>query len=518
DYNTTEISERTLREIYLPPFEAAVRAGVGTVMSAFNDLNGIPASANAFTLTQILRKEWGFKGFVVSDWNSIGELLAHGFAADRGEAGRKALKAGVDMDMEGGIYGKVLANLVESGVIDQQLIDESVRRILRIKYLLGLFEQPYLDETIKAQVTLTPENLALARQLARESIVLLKNEKSILPLRKDVRSIAVIGPLADAQSDLLGTWSCRGRAEDVVSVLAAVKGCVSKQTRVLHDSACGILKGDERGLSRAVNLAQGADAIIAVVGESSAMSGEGGSRTDIGLPHVQLDLLKALHKTGKPMVAVILAGRPLTIPWIAEHIPAVLLGWHGGVQAGPAIADVLFGDYNPSGRLPVSIPHSVGQIPLYYNHKNTGRPISDQRFTSKYLDAPNTPLYSFGFGLSYTRFEYDHVQLDKELLSAGESLQVSVEVKNVGAVAGEDVVQLYVRDLAGSVTRPVKELKGFQRISLRAGESKTVPFSIEPAQLSFYNDAMKKVVEAGKFKVYVGPDSQRGLEAAFIIN
>ncbi len=520
DYNTTEISERTLREIYLPPFAAAVCAGVGTVMSAFNDLNGVPASANSFTLTQILRKEWGFAGFVVSDWNAIGELIPHGFAADPKEAGYRAFKAGVDMDMEGNIYKNVLGTLIQEGKIQSEWLDTAVRRILRIKYLLGLFDHPYVEPTRKDSVTLTAEHLSIARQLARESIVLLKNDNGLLPLSKKIATLAVVGPLANRRGDLLGTWSCLGRAEEVVSVLEGIKTAVAKHTQVLYDSACGVTSrpGDESGILRAANLARRADVVIAVVGESADMSGEAASRAIIDLPGNQLELLKALKKTGKPLVAVVLAGRPLTIPWEAEHLPAILYAWHGGVQAGAAVADVIFGDYNPSGRLPVSFPRSVGQIPLYYNHKNTGRPASDDKFTSKYLDITNEPLYPFGFGLSYSRFEYEDIQLSKTTLRRSENLYVHITVKNVGPCDGEEVVQLYVRDLCGSTTRPVKELKHFQRVSLKSGQSTQLQFIIEPNELAFYDENMKKIIEAGAYKVFIGPNSQEGKEAGFVLD
>jgi len=515
DYNSTEISERTLRQVYLPPFEAAVRQGAGTVMSAFNDLNGMPASCNAFTLTQVLRNEWGFQGFVVSDWNSIGELLAHGIAASPSEAGFKALTAGVDMDMEGGIYRNVLSGLVDEKKLDVGVIDEAVRRILRIKYALGLFERPYSDAAARDAATLTPENLLVARRLARESIVLLKNEGGLLPLKKTVTSIAVIGPLADSPVDMLGCWSCMGQGRDAVSVLRGIKNHLPAATKVIFDSAGSVLHCSAKAIKRAVEGAKRADVIVAVVGESSNMSGEASCRADISLPGDQQALLQALQTTGKPVVAVVLSGRPLVISWTAANIPAVLMAWHGGVQAGEALADVLFGDYNPSGRLPVTVPRALGQIPIYYNHKNTGRPFqANNYFTSKYLDESVQPIYPFGYGLSYSRFAYENLQIAVD----GQTVTASIDVQNKGPLAGDEVVQAYLRDLAGSVTRPVRELKGFSRIALQAGERKTVTFKLGFDELSFINDRMERVVEPGSFHLWIGPNSTDGLEGGFTIN
>ncbi len=516
DYNTTEVSERTLRDVYLPPFAAAVRAGAATLMSAFNDLNGIPASANPFTLTDILRHEWGFKGFVVSDWNSIGELLNHGIAADSAEAAWRALSAGIEMDMEGRIYKNALPGLVERGLVSTAAIDEAVRRILRIKILLGLFENPYTDPDLEKQMLRTPENLAIARQMARESIVLLKNDKNILPLSRSAR-VAVIGPLADRQQDLLGTWACEGEAGDVITLLQGIRSAAVKPDLVLHARGCDVLGSDRSGFKEAIQLAKRSDVVIAVVGESADLSGEASSRADLALPGVQEQLVQEVAATGKPLVVVLLAGRPLTIPWIAEQVPAILMAWHGGVQAGSAVADVLFGDYNPSGRLPLTWPRTVGQVPLYYNHKNTGRPTNEQKWSTKYLDWPITPQYVFGFGRSYSTFAYSHLSLDKNEMGPRAMLTVSAVVKNSGRVAGDEVVQLYVRDLAGSVTRPVKELKGFKRVYLEPGESRKIEFTLGPGELGFHDAHHRHQVEPGRFKVWIGPNSAEGIEGDFCV-
>jgi len=517
DYNTTDISEPTLRNIYLPPFAAGVHAGAATLMSAFNDLNGTPASANPFTLDCILRQEWGFRGFVVSDWNSIGELIPHGVASDCAEAALKSLNAGVDMDMESHCYQQSLLHLAETGQLRLEVIDEAVRRILRIKMLLGLFEHPYADPQREKEAMLAPAHLEVALKMARESIVLLKNERNLLPLDKKIGTVAVIGPLAGAKADLLGTWRCEGDSSRVVTVLEGIRRSLGPQVRIISAAGCDIESTRRSGLAAAVTAARQADVIIAAVGESAAMSGEAGSRGQLGLPGVQEELLRALAATHKPVIAVLLAGRPLTIPWIAETLPGVVMAWHGGTQSGQAIADVLFGEYNPSGRLPVSWPRAVGQLPLYYNCKATGRPTADTKFTSRYIDIPATPQYPFGYGLSYTRFDYANLQLDKKEIGPAAMLQASIEVRNSGSRAGDEVVQLYVRDLVGSSTRPVSELKGFRRIHLRPGESATLHFTLGPDELGFYNAENRYVVEPGRFQLWIGPNCQEGLQGEFAV-
>jgi beta-glucosidase len=516
DYNTVDISEKTLREVYLPPFHAAVEAGVGTLMSAFNDLDGISASANKFTLSTILKAEWKFDGFVISDWGSIRELINHGIAASAAEAGEKAVNAGVDMDMVGQVYPEVLAGLVRQGRVSQKTIDDAVRRILRIKFRSGLFEHPMADPAREASLVLAKEHLDAALEGARRSIVLLKNERGLLPLRKDIKSFAVIGPLADDRIAPLGCWSGKGSSENVVSVLEGIKSKVAPGTQVLHDKGCDVNGSSTEGITQAVELARKAEVAILVVGESADMSGEGASRAFLDIPGKQNDLLKAVHQAGVPVVMVLMNGRPLTIAWAAENIPAIVEAWHLGVRMGDAVADVLFGDFNPGGKLPVSFPRAVGQVPIYYNHKNTGRPATEDHFTSRYLDVPVTPLYPFGYGLSYTSFQYSNLQLSAKSIGPKQLLKVSAEVENVGKLPGDEVVQLYVRDLVASMSRPIKELRGFQKISLAPGEKKRVEFILRTEDLGFfYTPDRRFVVEPGEFKVWVGPNSVEGLESSF---
>jgi beta-glucosidase len=516
DYNTTDLSEATLREVYFPPFKAALDAGVGTFMSAFNDLNGVPTSANPFTLTQVLRREWKFDGFVVSDYESVRELLNHGIAANEADAARQALTAGVDMEMVSRLYNQHVAELLRDGKLAMATVDEAVRRILRVKFRLGLFEHPYTDEGREAALTFNQQNLDAARQVAARSMVLLKNEGEVLPLSKAARRIAVIGPLADSRRDMIGSWSGDGRAEGAVTLLEGIRAKVSGQTTVSYAKGCEVTGGNEEGIKEAVRVASEADVVVLAIGESADMSGEARSRSSLDLPGRQLDLAQAIAATGKPVAVVLMNGRPLTINWVAENSPAILETWFAGSQGGHAIADVLFGDVNPGGKLPVTFPRRVGQEPLYYNHKNTGRPpAANNPYTSKYIDVDWTPLYAFGYGLSYTKFGYQNLQVSAPRIRADGSLKVSVEVENTGKREGEEVVQLYIRDVAGSRTRPVKELKGFERIRLKAGERRRVEFSLGPEELGFYNREMKYVVEPGEFKVWVGGDSVSGLESRF---
>jgi beta-glucosidase len=508
DYNTTDMSERTLREVYFPPFKAAVDTGVGTFMSAFNDLNGVPASANPFTLTKVLRGEWKFDGFVVSDYTAVEELIKHGLAVDGTDAAQLALNAGVDMEMVSRLYNQHGAELLKSGKLNMATIDEAVRRILRIKFRLGLFDHPYADETRERTVILSPQNRAAAREIAARSMVLLKNERETLPLSKDVKSIALIGPLADSQTDMIGSWSGDGNAADAVTLLAGIKAKVSPQTKINYAKGCDVKGDSTEGIDEAVRAARKSDVAIIAVGESADMSGEASSRSSLDLPGRQLDLVKAVQATGKPVVVVLMNGHPLTINWLAENTPAILETWFAGTEGGNAIADVLFGDVNPGGHLPVTFPRTVGQEPLYYNHMSTGRPPdANNKYTSKYLDVSWTPLFPFGYGLSYTQFQFSNLQLSSKSIRPDGRLSVSVEVTNTGKRAGDEVVQLYIRDVAASVTRPVKELKGFERISLRPGESRRVEFTLGPQHLGFYNREMRFVVEPGEFKVFVGNSS-----------
>ena len=516
DYNTTDISENRLREIYFPPFKAAVDERVGTFMSAFNDLNGVPASANPFTLTKVLRDEWKFDGFVVSDYTSVEELIKHGLAANGMEAASYALNAGVDMEMVSRLYNKHAAQLVKEGKLSEAVIDNAVRRILRIKFRLGLFDKPYTDEARERSVILSRENLAAAREIAARSMVLLKNERRALPLSKNARSIAVIGPLADDRKDMIGSWNGDGRVEDAVTLLEGIKAKVASGTKVTYAKGCEIAGDSIEGFAEATRVASESDVVIVAVGESAEMSGEASSRASLDLPGRQLDLVKAMQATGKPVIVALMNGRPLTINWIAENVPAILETWFAGTQAGNAIADVLFGDVNPGGKLPVTFPRSVGQVPIYYNSKATGRPPDpNNKYTSKYLDEQVTPLFAFGYGLSYTEFRLTNLQLSARSIRPGGRLTVSVEVENTGKRAGDEVAQLYVRDVAASVTRPVKELRGFERVTLQPGQKKRVEFAVGPEQLGFYNREMRFTVEPGAFKVIVGTNSVDGLEASF---
>lgn len=522
DYNTVDMSERTLQEVYLPPFQAAVNARVATLMSAFNDLNGIPASCNYFTLTQILRNEWGFEGFVVSDYNATGELIYHRVAADKSQAAMEAIKAGVDVDMVGdtligNVYSPHLERLVNKGEISEEIINKSVRRVLRIKYRLGLFGHPYsiIKYTHKNPLS-DSEKKKIALQLARESIVLLKNENNILPLKKDLKSIAVIGPLADNQYEILGTWTCEPVINNVVTILQGIQQKVSQETNVRFVKGCEITGAGNEEFDKAIRLAKKAKVAILLVGESKFMTGEAASRVELNLPGVQQELVEKIHATGTPVVVVLINGRPLTINWIAENIPAVVDAWFLGDQAGNAVADVLFGDYNPSGKLPVTFPRSVGQIPIYYAHKSTGRPFDPQdKYTTKYVDFPVTPLYPFGFGLSYTQFVYSNVRVNLQTVRMNENITVSVDITNSGSVAGSEIVQLYLRDQIASVTRPVKELKGFQKIVLNPGETRTLEFTITPNMLSFYDVRMRKIIEPGMFDVMVGGNSDDVITTSF---
>jgi beta-glucosidase len=518
DYNTTDMSENTLREIYFPPFKAAIDAGVGTVMSAFNDLNGVPASANPFTLTKVLRGEWNFDGFVVSDYTSVKELINHGLAADDQDAARLALNAGIDMEMVSRLFNQHGSQLLKEGKISQATIDEAVRRVLRIKFRLGLFEHPYTDAARESSSLLTSENRAAARAIADRSMVLLRNERETLPLSKALHSIAVIGPLADDHRSPLGWWSGDGKPEDTVTPLMGIRAKVSPATKVGYAKGCDTQGDSTEGFAEAVAIARESDVAIVFVGESAEMVGEAAAKSSLDLTGRQMDLVKAVHATGKPTIVVLINGRPLTVGWIVENAPAVLEAWMGGTEAGNAIADVLFGDVNPSGKLPVTFPRTVGQVPIYYNHMNTGRPPeANNRYTSKYLDVPWTPLFPFGYGLSYTQFKITNLQLSAQRISATGRLAVSVQVENVGKRAGDEVVQLYIRDVAASMTRPVKELKGFQRVALQPGEKKRVEFLLTAEQLGFWNREMRFSVEPGEFKVMVGANSEDLLEATFVI-
>jgi len=518
DYNTVDISDQTLRDIHLPPFAAAVDVGVASVMSAFNEINGTPATANQYTIDTILRGELGFNGFIVSDWTSITEMINHGSARDAADAAQQAIRAGIDMDMCSFSYRDHLDDMVKDGRLSETVIDKAVRRVLRAKFDLGLFENPYADPALEAKVTLTTEHRAAARRVAAKSMVLLKNENALLPLTESVRTIALVGPMVDNNHDPLGTWSLNGKDEDVVSVLAGMKKrAEAAGVKVLHAQGCEFAKENAELLKQAVSIAKQADVVLAFVGENEMTTGEAHSKADINLPAPQLALVKALMAANKKTAVILMTGRPLTIPYLVDNAPAILSAWHPGVECGNAMADVLFGDENPAARLPVTWPRHVGQIPIYYNHKKTGRPPNDTRYTSKYIDQPWTPQFPFGYGLSYTNFAYSNLEVEPSSAMANDSFTVSVQVANTGTRDGDEVVQLYVRDLVGSVTRPVKELKAFERVFIKSGTTQTIAFEVSCKQLGFHNAASQYVVEPGAFKLFVGPNAAEGLEADFEI-
>jgi beta-glucosidase len=509
DYHAVDMSDRTFREVYLPPYAAAIDAGAATVMSSFNDFDGVPATASSYLLTDILRKELKFKGFVVSDYTSVMELIPHGVAADTASAAALALNAGLDMDMQAGFYQAALPRLLEEGKVSMAQVDASVRLILRKKFELGLFEDPYRysDTAREKKTVMKKEFLEAAREVAGKSIVLLKNE-SVLPLSKKVKTIAVVGPLAHARREMIGSWSAAGDWTKSVTLLEGIRAAVDPSTRVLYARGSNINDDTTAYFQEAVRVARQADVVVLAVGESAGMSGEAASRSQLDLPGVQQKLVELLSQTSKPMAVVLMSGRPLTINWMSEHVPAILSTWFLGTQAGHAIADVLFGDVNPSGKLPVTFPRSTGQIPIYYSMKNTGRPMDpNNKYTSKYLDVANSPLYPFGYGLSYTTFKYSDLRLSQKALKPSDTLTVRVSLSNVGPRAGAEVAQLYVRDLVGSVTRPVMELKGFQRVDLKPGETREVVFFLTYKDLEFCRKDGNLGIEPGKFMVLVGGNS-----------
>ncbi|MGA8108994.1 MAG: glycoside hydrolase family 3 N-terminal domain-containing protein [Acidobacteriaceae bacterium] len=533
DYNAVDMSELMLRQVYLPPYHAAVDAGVATVMSAFNSLNGVPESANPFTLTEILRHEWGFDGFVVTDWRAVAELLNHGVALDPAAAARKALEAGADMDMLSDFYRTQLPALVRSGQVPESVVDEAVRRVLRVKVALGLFEHPYAPASPPYRAGL--DQRALALRAAEESIVLLKNDPGsakLLPLKSSSK-IALIGPLADSQRDMLGSWTAQGNPGDAVTLRTAL------EQRLPHDAliyAQGTsVQGDsDAGFPAALAAARQADVVVMALGESGSMTGEATSRAHLGLPGNQEQLLEAVAATGKPVVLILFNGHPLAIPWAAAHVPAILEAWFPGIEAGPALVSLLYGEANPSGHLPVDLPRSVGQEPLYYAQTNTGRPAAGvdlshpprsdaEKYVSRYLDEPNSPQFPFGWGLSYTSFSIGAPRLSTERVALAEAVAsnsaplvtVSVDVYNDGSVAGADVIQLYLRNRGASVEQPVRQLEGFRRVFLQPGESKTVELTLAFPQLSFYNAELQRVIEPTDYTVFAGDNSQATASAGF---
>jgi beta-glucosidase len=501
----------------LPPFRAALDAGAGSIMTSFNEIAGVPSTANRWLVTTLLRREWKFRGLVVSDWTSVDELRAHGVAGSRAEAGRLALDAGVDMDMVSHIYVDDLPTLVRAGRIPVATVEAAVRHVLQAKLALGLFADPYHGATPEREraALLAPEHRELARRVARESMILLKNDANLLPLGATRRTLAVIGPLADDPVAVLGPWRGHGDPHDAVTPLAGIRARAGDSTKVLYARGAGTSDSATAGIADAVALARQADAAVVVLGESADMTGEAASRSTIGLPGVQEQLLEAVAGTGTPIALVLMSGRPLAVAWAAEHVPAIVQAWFLGDETGHALADVLFGDANPSGKLPVTVPRALGQVPIYYNHKNTGRPPAAEKYTSKYLDVAVTPLYPFGFGLSYTTFSYSDLRVSAPRMGPAGSLTVSAVVTNTGSREGTEVAQLYIRDEVASVTRPVRALAGFRRVALRPGEAQKVEFVLTARHLGFYNQAMRFTVEPGRFRVFVGPSSAEGIEGAF---
>lgn len=515
DYDTTDMSERTLREHVLPPFLAGIQAGAMSVMTAFNEVSGVPASGNVFLLRDILRNEWGYEGITVSDWESIEELIYHGYAEDRRDAAFKGMRAGVDMDMHSGVYQEHLVSIIEERPEVLKLLDEAVLRILTIKYALGLFENPYTDVRQHEKLILAPEHLEQARLSASQSVVLLKNNPGILPLDfTKQRKIALIGPLADDHHHTMGCWSHKGREEDVQTVRDAFNEELTPFAEIVYEKGSEVKGELEGGLERAVKLASLSDIAIVVVGESEDMTGEHYNRTVINLPECQERLIREIKScTNTPVVVVLMNGRPLAIEWVQENADAIVEAWHPGTRGGGGIIDVLTGKYNPSGRLPVTFPRATGQIPIYYNRKSTGRPF----LYEDYLDCDDDELYPFGFGLSYTTFTYSDLSLDRTSIKVDEEIKVSAKVTNTGTRVGEETVQLYIRDWVGSTTRPVKELKGYRKLLLQPGESAEVQFTLTSVELGMLDEKLDFTVEPGKFTVWIGPHSGEGLAAEFFV-
>lgn len=528
DYNTVDVGTSTLYNVLLPPFKAAKEAGVRTFMNAFNELNGIPATGSTFLQRDILKGEWDFDGFMVTDWGSINEMIAHRYAENRRQAAEFAINAGADMDMESYAYVNELASLVKEGRVDESLIDDAVKRILRVKYELGLFDDPYkyLNETVEKEVIGSKRIQDAVLDMAKKSIVLLKNEKNILPLKKNGQKIALIGALANDKTSPLGSWRIAADDETAVSVLEGMQAYTGNT--LIYEKGADVVTGetlfpkeltlnisDKSGFSAAVTAAENADVVVMVLGEHGLNSGEGRSRSEIGLTGVQQELLETVYKANKNIVLVLNNGRPLTIEWADEHIPAIVEGWHLGTQSGHAIAQVLYGDYNPSGKLPMTFPKNVGQVPIYYNHKSTGRPLDPGQgevFWSHYTDVSNAPLYPFGYGLSYTSFGYSDLKVE---VVSNDKVTVSVKLTNTGDVKGKEVAQLYLRDEFASVTRPVRELKGFELVELNPKESKIITFTLSHAELGFYDNNGKYIVEPGTFSVFVGGSSDATLTSKF---
>jgi beta-glucosidase len=523
DYHTVDMSERSLFEWYLPVYKAAMDAGAGSVMTSFNEIAGIPSTSNKWLLTDLLRDKWKFDGFIVTDYGSINELIQHGVASDPAHAAELSINAGVDMDMQGSAFLNEIAALVKSNKVSEETIDNAVRRILIAKYKLGLFDDPYryCDKKREAEEIMTPAFREFAREVAAKSCVLLKNENKTLPIPADVKTIALIGPLADSKEDMLGFWSGAGQPDKCITLLDGLKNKVKSSVKILTVKGCNVNDDSLDEISKAVTAARNADFIILALGENRMMSGEAASRTDISLPGIQMKLAEAVIKTGKPSVTVLFNGRPLAIPDLDKTAPAILEVWFGGTEAGNGITDVLFGDVNPSGKLTMTFPRNVGQIPIFYNSKNTGRPINPEnpyeKYKSNYLDSPNTPLYPFGYGLSYTSFSYSDIKLNKESFGLSDKIIASVDVTNTGERNGEEIVQFYVRDLVGDVTRPVRELKGFKKVHLNKGETVNVTFMLSTGELSYYHQDMSFSTDPGDFELFIGTNSVETKKISFNI-
>ena len=515
DYNSVDMSLRQLNETYLPPFKAAAEAGVATFMNSFNDINGIPATANKYILRDLLKGKWNYQGFVVSDWGSIGEMVPHGYAKDNKEAAEKAINAGSDMDMESRAYMAELPKLVQEGKVDLKFIDDAARRILVKKFEMGLFDDPYRFSNEKRQKEQlnNQENRKFGREFGSKSIVLLKNQKNILPLSKSTKTVALIGPFGKETSANHGFWSIAFKDDNqrIITQFDGIKNQLDKNSTLLYAKGANVDDQDKSMFAEAVETAKKADVVIMTLGEGHAMSGEAKSRSNLHFTGVQEDLLKEIAKTGKPIVLMINAGRPLVFDWAADNIPTIVYTWWLGTEAGNSIADVLFGTVNPGGKLPMTFPRNEGQIPVYYNHYNTGRPAknnTDRNYVSAYIDLDNDPKFPFGYGLSYTQFKYSDMNLSSTNLKGNQTLNISVKVSNTGNYDGEEVVQLYIRDLFGKVVRPVKELKGFEKVFIKKGETKTINFTLTPENLKFYDDQLNFDWESGEFDIMIGTDSQ----------
>lgn len=525
DYSPVEISDRYLRDFILPPFKATIDAGVGSFMTSFNDIGGVPSTASKYLYKDILRDEWGYDGFVVTDYTAIQELVPHGVAKDLAGASLKSVNAGIEMDMMSGAFLNHLAKQVKEGQVSEEVLNSAVRRILEAKYDLGLFEDPYRYSNNKREkeTVMKQEFLNEARDVARKSMVLLKNENQVLPLKKN-QKVAFIGPLVKDEKNIIGNWAARGdRYGKAWSVWEGLNDVLGKDAKISYALGTDINTTSTKDFQQAINVAKDADVIVAVMGENENQTGEAASQTNIDLPGNQKELLKELKKLGKPIVLVVMAGRPLTMTWEDENMNSILYAWYPGTMGGLAITDVLYGNYNPSAKTPMTFPRSVGQIPIHYNHKNTGRPYlgatdPEQKYKSRYTDSPNTPLYPFGYGLSYTNFDYSDLKLNKSVLKNGnDEIKISVNVKNTGNYDGEEVVQLYIKDVVASVTRPVRELKGFEKVMIKKGENKIITFTIKPDDLKFHDINMNYVAEPGDFEVFVGTNSDADLKTSFTL-